>query len=191
MQVSVHYQDLSRALARIGFAEEPAEYHGTLCGALCVLPADDIDPLQLMALAAADDRPLAADTQDRGLLRRLAAEVLGTLQDEDLGFQLLLPDDEVELEKRVLALAGWCEGFLFGLASRPGLNLDQCSEDVREVIRDFAQFTQASLGEDEDLELEEGAYVELVEYIRVGAQLVYMEFRPRPVPDPSESHHLH
>ena len=31
----------------------------------------------------------------------------------------------------------------------------------------------------EDLEVEEDAYAELVEYIRVGAQLIYMELHPR------------
>jgi len=191
MQSSVHYDELSAALTRIGFSEGPAQYHGTLCGALCVKRPEEINLLQLLDVGTPDLPPLTPDAPSQEALRQLCAETLNMLQDEDMGFAPLLPDDDTALAPRVLALAAWCEGFLFGLASRPGLDLAKCSEDVREVIRDFTQFTRASLGEDEDMDLEEGAYIELVEYLRVGAQLVFMEFRPRPVPDPSESRHVH
>lgn len=191
MQDSVRYEELSAALTRIGYTEDPAEYHGTLCGALCVKPPEEINLLQLLDVGSEDLPPLTPDAQSQAALRRLCSESLNMLQDEDMGFAPLLPDDDSALAPRVLALAAWCEGFLFGLASRPGLNLKSCSEEVREVIRDFTQFTQATLGDNEDMELEEGAYVELVEYIRVGAQLVFMEFRAKPTPDPSESKHLH
>ncbi|HSW13681.1 MAG TPA: UPF0149 family protein [Solimonas sp.] len=191
MQSSVSYEELSAALTRIGYSEEPAEYHGTLCGALCVKRPEEINLLQLLDVGSEDLPPLRPDADAQMALRRVCAEALNMLQHEDMGFEPLLPDDDSALGSRVLALASWCEGFLFGLASRPGLDLKNCSEEVREVVRDFTQFTQASLGDNEDMELEEGAYVELVEYIRVGAQLVFMEFRPRPVPDPSESRHLH
>ena len=54
------------------------------------------------------------------------------------------------------------------------------SEEVREIVSDFTKFTRAAIGSGDDLEVEEGAYAELVEYVRVGAQLVYMELHPRP-----------
>jgi uncharacterized protein YgfB (UPF0149 family) len=192
MQAPVDYEQLSAALTRIGFHDEPAEYHGTLCGSLCVRQPEEMDLLRLLDSGHGDERgPLQADDDAKTALRRLCAESLNALQDDEMRFAPLLPADETALAARVLALGAWCEGFLYGLASRPGLKLEACSEDVREVIRDFTQFTQATLGEHEDLELEESAYAELVEYIRVGAQLVFMEFRPEPMPDPSESRHVH
>lgn len=192
MSVSLRYSDLSAVLQRLGFQDEPAEYHGALCGALCVRRPEEIDLLKLLDSGHGDLRtPVAADAATEESLRRLCAESLSGLEDEKMSFAPVLPDDEEALGPRVQALAAWCEGFLYGLSTRAGLQLSEASLDVREVVQDFTQFTQATLGEDEDLELEEGAYAELVEYIRVGAQLVFMEFRPQPVPDPAQSKHVH
>lgn len=185
MPDSIQYAQLSETLARIGFADETAEYHGTLCGTLCVRQPEEIDLLSL--LEPGEEAAPAADARTQGDLQQLCRQTLVALQDDGMGFTPLLPDDEVALMPRVQALADWCEGFLYGLASRPGLDLDACSEDAREIIRDFAQFTRASVGEGEELEIEETAYTELVEYIRVGAQLIYMELRPVPTPQPHTS----
>lgn len=188
MQAQIQYAELKDTLASIGFAEEAAEYHGTLCGALCVRQPEEIDVLSLLEEGATAP---AADAQTQTALKRLCQQALVSLQDDGMSFAPLLPDDDTALAPRVQALADWCEGFLFGLASRPGLDLNACSEDAREIIRDFTQFTQASVGEGEEVEIEEGAYAELVEYIRVGAQLIYMELRPVPTPDPKRSKNIH
>lgn len=189
MQAAVRYDDLSQTLTRIGYTDEPAEVHGALCGALCVLAPEKIDPLQL--LPAEDLPPLHPDAEAQSALARLREQSLNALQDSDMAFAPLLPDDEEQLAPRVRALAAWCGGFLYGLSSRPGLKLERCSEDAREIIQDFTQFTRASVEDQEDVQMEEDAYIELVEYVRIGAQLIFMEFRPLPVPDPSESHQLH
>lgn len=189
MQVTVHYEELADALGKVGFTDQASGYHGTLCGALCVRAPEQIDLLRLVPTDS--DEPLSGDAAAQAALRRACTEALGALQDEEMTFAPLLPDDESDLAPRVQALAAWCEGFLFGLASKPGLDLKKVSEDAREIIRDFTQFTQASLADDGDLDMEETAYIELVEYIRVGAQLLFMEFRPVPVPDPQGSTQLH
>lgn len=186
MQASPAYEELADTLARLGQGDA-AEYHGALCGALCVAKPDDIDLLHLIE----SDGPPAADAQTRAALARLRDATVESLQDSEMAFDLLLPDDEVALVPRVRALGAWCEGFLYGLASRPGLDLRKLSEEAREIVRDFTEFTQASVGEGDDPDVEETAYTELVEYVRVGAQLLYMELHPRPTLDPAESNHLH
>lgn len=186
MQNSIQYAELSAMLARFGCGGDAAEYHGALCGALCVKPADDIDLLALLEGATS-----TGDEQAQAELRRLCRQSLAALQDDNMAFAPLLPDDDAALLPRVQALADWCEGFLFGLATRANLDLDACSEDAREIIRDFAQFTRASVGDSDEAEIEETAYTELVEYIRVGAQLIYMELRPAPTPDPKISKAIH
>ena len=50
---------------------------------------------------------------------------------------------------------------------------------LREIVKDFTEFTRSSLDSGDDDEGEENAYAELIEYIRVGAQLVFMELHPR------------
>jgi uncharacterized protein len=105
-------------------------------------------------------------------------------------FAPLLPDDETGLPARVRALSAWCEGFLFGLSSGAPLNMKQCSPEMKEIVRDFTEFTHAGLGDEEDAEVEETAYAELVEYIRVGAQLIYMELHQR-LPDAARASTVH
>ena len=170
MSESLRYDELAAALGRLGYTQEAAEYHGALCGALCARPPQDIDPLQVLEGGAKSDDAAAA-----GDLLRLRGESANAFLGADLGFTPLLPDDDVELMHRVRALSAWCEGFLFGLASGKALNLKQCSPEMKEIVRDFTEFTNAGVTEEEDAELEETAYAELVEYIRVGAQLIYME----------------
>ena len=173
------------ALATLGRGGDAAEFHGCLSGALCVLPPDQIDLLRLL------DAGVPAGSRAPDLLKQLRDAALAALQDDDLGFAPLLPEDELPLAQRVEALAAWCAGFLFGLSSRAGFQVEQLSEDAREVVDDFAEFTRAGHEDEADGELEETAYAELVEYVRVGTQLVFMELRPQPIPDPSESQRVH
>ncbi len=189
MQDTIQYSDLSSLLAQIGFNDETAGFHGALCGALCVKQSKDVDLLLL--LDPAGDQSLTIDTPAQKALSEAREQTLISLQDNEVGFTPLLPHDDSDLPQRVAALVAWCEGFLFGLSSKPNLDLESCSEELQEIIEDFTQFTRASIDGEDNVELEETAYAELVEYIRVGAQLVYMEMRPRPTPDPQGSKKLH
>jgi len=170
MRETLRYDELADALSRLGFKQDAAEYHGALCGAVCGREPTEINPLKLLEGARDADGNEAAQA-----LTRLRGESAESLVDGQLGFEPLLPDDEEELAHRVRALGAWCEGFLFGLASGKALSMNSCSDEMKEIVRDFTEFTRAGVGDDEDGELEETAYAELVEYIRVGAQLIYME----------------
>ena len=189
MQKHMGYAPLNTLLLGLGYEDDAAGYHGALCGALCVKRADEIDLIHLMDVGDTQPAPLEPETQRE--LATLREQALSSLQDGEAGFTPLLPDDETDLELRIAALVAWCEGFLFGLASNTQLNLKKCSEEAKEIVEDFAQFTRAGIGTDDDTELEETAYAELVEYIRVGAQLIYMELRPQPTPDPNASKKIH
>jgi uncharacterized protein YgfB (UPF0149 family) len=188
MQDPIGYERLDEALARIGYVDAAAEYHGTLCGSLSVKAPAEINTLQL--LNSGERPPLHADSQSAATLSQLRQQALASLQDSDMAFQPLLPDDETALVPRVRALVSWCEGFLYGLASKPGLDLQRCSEELREIVQDFTEFTRAAVG-DEDPDIEETAYTELFEYVRVGAQLIFMELHPRPTLDPNQPQQLH
>lgn len=180
MKDGLRYDDLADALARLGFKQEPAEYHGALCGALCVREPGEIDPLRLL------EGPKGAEAGDAAqALHRLRGQSAESFVDSELGFEPLLPDDEEELARRVRALGAWCEGFLFGLATGKPISMKSVSPELKEIVNDFTEFTKAGVGEEDDGEIEETAYAELVEYIRVGAQLIYLELRERA---PSQVH---
>jgi len=172
MSEILRYDQLAEALSRLGYAQDAAEYHGALCGALCVNEPEDIDPLGVLGREGRSAEGEEAAAQALHALRGQSADAFSTGQ---MTFSPLLPDDEEDLPRRVEALSAWCEGFLFGLSTGKPLNMKQCSAEFKEIVRDFTEFTHAGVTEEEDGELEETAYAELVEYIRVGAQLVYME----------------
>lgn len=170
------YANVAAALKRLGFTDEASEFHGALCGALCLQTPLELDLAQLSA--ASEPPRLGADAHARDTLERLRDLSHEMLQSSEMEFAPLLPDDEDPLVQRVQALADWCQGFLYGL-SLLGFDLKSCSEEVREIIGDFSQFTNAGAATGDDEELEENAYAELVEYLRVGAQIVFMELHPR------------
>lgn len=180
MSDSLRYDQLATALARLGYRQDAAEYHGALCGALCVREPEEIDPLRLLEAEAAssDAGPDAARA-----LHDLRGQSADAFRGGEMTFTPLLPDDDAALPARVRALSAWCEGFLFGLASGRPLNMKLCSPELKEIVRDFTDFTHAGVTEDEDAEIEETAYAELVEYIRVGAQLIYFELHQPLRPD--------
>lgn len=170
----VSLAELTDALVRLGYPDSAAGFHGVLCGSLCVA---DPGAIALADLLEAAQEGMAPDSAMKDLFDRLRQQSLQALMSADMDFAPLLPEDEAPLAERVQALADWCEGFLYGLASRRSLELTKASPEAREMIADLTGFTQA--GAEGDAETEETAYSELVEYVRVGAQLLFMEFHPR------------
>lgn len=181
MSEADQYQALRHALKQVGSSQDPAEVHGTLCGMLCV--RDDADP------AAAVDAGLGAGmTEPLAALRELTLE---RFFDSDAGFAPILPgDDDASLETRVQALARWCGGFVYGLASQGELDMGLLSEEVREVVEDITELSKATLTPEESgTDAAERDYAELVEYVRVGAQLIFLELRPARGADERERLH--
>lgn len=189
MSEAPDYLELTALLRRLGYTELASNFHGALCGALCVV---DVDRLGLDRLLADDAESLGSlDADDRAALLRLRDEAGEDLASTDMSFEPLLPDDAMPLSQRVDALAAWCGGFLYGLSSHRTLDLRALSEEARETLKDFSEFTQAGFDAGGDLETEEAAYAELVEYVRMGAQLLFLELRPRPASAETPSDTVH
>ncbi len=100
-------------------------------------------------------------------------------------FLPLLPDDDASLTLRTDALAQWAQGFLYGLATGDIGRNPALPGTVKEILGDFAEISRATLSTDVDSadegvgdEADEEAYVELHEFMRAGAQLVYDELLP-------------
>jgi uncharacterized protein YgfB (UPF0149 family) len=87
-----------------------------------------------------------------------------------------LPDDESELTVRTEELANWCQSFLAGLGAAGTVDKDAMGEQVGEIVLDFSRLSNAGFDEaDEDAEEAENAFAEILEYVRVGVQLIYEE----------------
>lgn len=160
-----------------------AELHGTVCG-LAVCHGAAVPVQDLVALVGAD-----ALTDQRAVEAFVAAAV-EALEGDDMGFAPLLPEDDAPLEPRLEALGVWCSAFLAGLAAglaRRGIgSLDECPDEVREIVRDFAAISQVdpdAAGRDPDAaadarrsrtagDSEEADLVELEEFVKVGTLLI-------------------
>jgi uncharacterized protein len=111
-----------------------------------------------------------------------------------MGFEPLLPSDAQPIEARTTALAEWCQGFLYGLGAGNIPDASRLPGEVGEIVRDFAEITRAGVDGAETEESNESAYAELVEFVRVGVQLLFEELsaaRRAPAPAPDDAAPLH
>jgi len=183
MHSPVDYDDVAQALAGAGSAVHASEAHGCLCGAVCVRRdyglAEWTDEIFPDGAGRDDDRLHAVRT-------RTAAALAGG----QMEFEPLLPGDEHPLADRVDALGAWCHGFLYGFGASGTAGGAQLPDDVTEILSDLAKFSQAGAVGSESPEVEEDAYIELVEFVRAAVQLVYDELAALRAsqPPPSTGH---
>ena len=112
------------------------------------------------------------------MLDQLLASTWQQLAERQSDFQLLLPDDDDDAARRTQAMADWCEGFLHGIVADKSSDAARerlAQEPLADLIKDMLEITRAAVGDEDDEEGDELAYAELVEYIRVAAQLAYEE----------------
>jgi len=184
------YDQINDALQGLSSQFDAAEFHGQLCGLLCTH-----DRLQLpdwLALSLPEYDAAALSAMPHELFQALLVYSQAGLSSEDFGFQLLLPDDTAGLGARVEALGNWCQGFLLGISHAGMSNIEILPGELPEIVKDFLNISQAESFELGDEEEDETAYMELVEYVRVGVQLFHEEMRGQqevePVPPGT---HLH
>jgi uncharacterized protein len=172
------FDSIAQLLSDAGASWEAAEAHGAFCGRACLRGASAIRDWADELLPGSEVTDVLAAERARKL-EALAANALLSLEAGDMSFRIFAPGDEESLVVRTAGLVDWCHGFMHGLIaaggadqSRQGDALD--SEVVSEILDDFSEITKAGAVDDasEDAEF---AYVELIEYVRVSAQLIYDE----------------
>ena len=124
-------------------------------------------------------------------LEELFTATTAALLQPDMEFELLLPADEQPIEVRTAALAQWCQGFLYGLGSGAIPDASELPGDAGEIVRDFVEITRAAVDAGQAEESNESAYAELVEFVRVGVQLLFEELGVLRPPAPSAAAPLH
>lgn len=177
MQEQLDHDSLEAALRRCGSNWSAAQSHGLLSGRLAVAgPACGAEWLGLVLDGVAEND--AAGKECAALLSASFELCHRQLAERLSAFALLLPADDASEEVRATALAHWCEGFLHGLVSAQhddALKQRLGAEPLADIIKDMLQITRASAEAEEDSEAFEEAWIELVEYVRVAAQLAYEE----------------
>jgi uncharacterized protein len=183
------YTHIQQLLAQEHALAEAGEAHGILVGCLCGAAGYSFGDWLREILPEG-----RADPKDAETLRDVYAMTLEALEQPDMGFEPLLPSDAQPIDTRTTALAEWCQGFLYGLGAGRIPDASSLPGEVGEVVRDFAEITRAGVDGAESDESNESAYAELVEFVRVGVQLLFEELesaRRAPAPAPDDAAPLH
>ena len=173
--MQVTFREIANVLERAGSQVLPAEGHGCLCGALCTTPDYTLERW-LDELVTVEE--LEGEAAQIGPLKSLYAETRHALAGDQMEFQLLLPDDDEPLERRVTALAQWCQGFLYRFGTGKPVRPEVLKGKIDEILRDLTHISRATVDVGAAGEEEEASYAELVEYLRVGVQLIHDELEP-------------
>jgi uncharacterized protein YgfB (UPF0149 family) len=179
--LQVTFDEISRVLEGHHSSVPAAEAHGCLCGALCTTAHYPLERWLEEVVPEEDGLPDAAGSSLQGsdadspAVRLLFSDTLEALRGDQMDFELLLPDDDRPLEQRATALSQWCQGFLYGFGTGAPVKAGQLPPNVDEVLRDLTHIGRATVDTGEQGEAEEEAYTQIVEYVRVGVQLIHDE----------------
>jgi hypothetical protein len=180
------YSHIQQLLSREHSMADAAEAHGTLAGCLCGASGYRFEDWLREILPEG-----RAGRAAREGLQELFGSTATALVQPDMEFDLLLPDDSESLALRTQALSEWCQGFLYGLGAGNIPDASELPGEVGEVVRDFIEITRADTDAGEDSEANESAYAELVEFVRVGVQLLFEELAVARAPAAPAGEPLH
>ena len=180
------YDELLRAFTAAHALTEPAEAHGVLAGALCAAASYSLDDWLAEVLPEGEVEPVAGSA-----LLALFEQTRGALFGSEMQLALLLPGDEQPIDLRTAALCQWCTGFLYGLAGQGAADPERLPGDAGEAVRDIGEITRAGVDAADPEEVNEVAFIELVEFVRVGVQLIYEELNAQRRPARPASTALH
>lgn len=175
MSGNIAYEDYQQMIDNDGGGISVAEVHGLMTGMLCMDPSASFgkwrSEMKTLGILAGQGKPEALECLIPlfdGTRDRFAAD--------EFEFTPCLPDDEYPIDERVGALGEWCQGFLIGLGeakanlSWPG----QCHEIITDLI------AISNVDPDSNRDDDENSLMELIEYVRVGVELIRMELRAAP-----------
>ena len=168
-----------------------SEIHGVLTGLICAgFPFEDQSYLAM--LNDLFNNGEGFPKKIKATVKQMFSELWTDILDDAYSFQLLLPDDDDSIVERGHALGAWVQGFNLGFGLQQKDN-PVVSEEVKEVLTDFAEIANLSDEMEED-EATEQAYFEINEYVRISALLCFSELAALPTKsgdDNQESSTIH
>ncbi len=149
-----------------------SELHGVITGLVCGGYAfESNDYLAMINDLFNNGEGLPAKVKT--LVKLMFSDVWTNILDDSYSFQIMLPDDDDSIAERSNAIGVWVQGFNLGFGLQQKNNA-VLSEDVKEVLSDFAEIANLSDEVEED-EATEQAYYEIAEYARISALLCFTE----------------
>ena len=167
------FDDYANQLLEQGLQTSPAALHGGVCGVL--VGCQEREPDYCLALISQ-----ALEVEIHGELAGSSLQLIVTsmaaLADEEFDFQLFLPDEDTDIESRVVALADWCRGFLAVYAlviADP--DASTLGAEVAEILKDISSIAEVGFDEEGEAEEAEDSFFELTEYLRFAILNMYLD----------------
>ena len=174
----MNFEYIDQIRQKAGISIDVSEYHGKICACLCL---ENLEAETLLAEAFNPDiNSLSSETTKlKNVLLELTTETLEKLNDAEMTFYPLLSPDSKSLTNRTLSLSSWCGGFIDGVGLaivQKNISMNPAEQGIiGEIIEDFSQISKLTSASVMNEDGEELAYMEVLEYVRVGAQLIFEE----------------
>ncbi|MCF6301323.1 MAG: UPF0149 family protein [Proteobacteria bacterium] len=175
----IPYKPFSDHLKKLGVLATPSELHAFASGMLCV--NKDVDVNYWIECVGEDYCISNPDDPNlRNVLLALFDYAKEHLQREDFAFELVLPDDSEDMSERLSSLSVWVATFMSALVLGGLSDVEVLSDEVNEFMQDMDKITRIDR-EAEDNVGEELDFYEIVEYVRSGSMMIFLELnKPQP-----------
>ena len=163
------FSELQNFFYELGAQVSPSTLHGFVSGRISCGPIgiDRLVEISIECMALSQEMASKNESQFRDIILNFLKEI------EHTGFVFIpiLPEEDIPLSERLIALGEWCGNYVSGFAEGVEKGF-QLTDDANEALEDLASIARISIEFDEDGECD---YIELVEYVRIAVQLVYMD----------------
>ena len=173
----INFKNLEFNLKQCGSDWFASQCHGLICARLSVLGPISLE-LCLSQIFEHSKKQSQEFNQSQKEIKDLFNATWAKLDARQSDFDLLLPVDESSIKEQTIALSRWCDGFLHGIVT--GKNPNELKslfsrEPINIIIKDMVELTRATVASSDDDDEELGYLLEIREYLRTCAQLVYEE----------------
>jgi len=182
--MSDEYNQVRRDLDEMEALATPSEAQGVLIGMW--IGAGPVSEARWLDELVGGQAPVSVPASVHALYSRLYDQLMAA---DNLGLDLLLPDDDQPLAKRLQGLIDLAQGALYGYGVENGPPPRALSTEAREVfddLREIATLDPTTSGSEED----EFNLQEIVDYLSPALAVMYISLHP-PLPTPTASVRKH
>ena len=161
------YQEMGDELSSLGCDMNASEMHALMSAWLCLHdPGDESWWHQLFP-----------DMKVTYLMRQVFMTIADQLSSDEFVYELLLPEDDVELSERGVALADWCSAFLSGVGLSKSKKI--FSAELQEGLEDLVEITKLDYASLESAEENEASLMEINEFVKTVVMMTYWEMKEK------------
>jgi uncharacterized protein YgfB (UPF0149 family) len=170
---TLEYQTINDVLERAELELDASQAHGLVCGLICGDFPSSLQHLNHELMGDMDEND-SLTQECRRTLTQLHGITKDLMDDVEMRFHLLLPDDPEDMPARAKGIVDWCQGFLFGYGINAGEQHQHLSNDALGALEDISEFTRMDLAEFEHLDEEDQESLQdLEEYLRMATLMIY------------------